>query len=178
VNDAELDRFRAGDPSLFRCLVEAESPRLLRYAAWLCADADDAADLVQETWITAYRMRATFRGASPLGSWLLSICRSHFLSSRRKTANRERLLTSQPPETAARPGAAVHAPADTLTWRRVAEAIADLPHRQRDVIMLRLADGLSTKACADRLNIPEGTVKSSLSRGLDALKPQLEDLRR
>jgi RNA polymerase sigma factor (sigma-70 family) len=61
--------------------------------------------------------------------------------------------------------------------RELAEAITDLPDRQRDVVILRLVDGLSTKECAARLGIAEGTVKSSLSRGLDSLKPLLEDLR-
>jgi hypothetical protein len=46
VTDTELARFREGDPSLFRRLVEAESPRLLRYAESLCDDGDDAEDLV------------------------------------------------------------------------------------------------------------------------------------
>jgi RNA polymerase sigma-70 factor, ECF subfamily len=177
VNDAQRARFREGDPTLFRRLVETESGILLRYAESLCGDPDEAEDLVQDTWIAAYRERMTFQGRSALLSWLLAICRSRFLSARRKTAHRDRILAAQPSFAPGDLALAADAGADPFARRRLAEAIADLPDRQRDVVILRLVDGLSTKECAARLGIPEGTVKSSLSRGLDSLKPLLEDLR-
>jgi RNA polymerase sigma-70 factor, ECF subfamily len=173
VSPAELRRFQSGDRVLLRSLVEAESPRLLRYATWLCGDTQDAQDLVQETWIAAYRQRATFQGRSPLLSWLTGICRSHFLSTRRTEERRKQLLAAHvlpAAEDYSTPSAA-----DPFARRRLAQALGELPQRQRDVIILRLVEGLSTRACADRLGVAEGTIKSSLARGLATLRPLLED---
>lgn len=173
MNPAELRRFHAGDRALFHDLVQGESPRLLRYATWLCSDAQDAQDLVQETWIAAYRQRETFRGRSPLLSWLTAICRSHFLSTHRTAERRERLLAQH---ALAQPEDHSHvSAADPLARRRLAEALGELSDRQRDVVILRVVEGLSTKKCAERLGVAEGTIKSWLARGLAALRPLLED---
>jgi RNA polymerase sigma factor (sigma-70 family) len=173
VNSAEVRRFHSGDRVLFRSLVESESPRLLRYATWLCGDTQDAQDLVQETWIAAYRQRETFQRRSPLLSWLTSICRSHFLSTRRTEERRKQLLATHVlPATGDHSS---HVAADPFARRRLAQALAELPERQRDVIILRLVDGLSTRVCAERLGVAEGTIKSSLARGLATLRPLLED---
>jgi RNA polymerase sigma-70 factor, ECF subfamily len=175
VNPAELRRFHSGDRSLYRSLVEADSPRLLRFATWLCGDAQDAQDLVQETWIAAYEQRRTFQGRSPLLSWLTAICRSHFLSKRRREERRKQLLATHSPYPADGPGFPDPSAPDPLARGRLAEALGGLPERQRDVIILRVAEGLSTKECADRLGVAEGTIKSSLARGLAALRLLLED---
>lgn len=176
MNQADLRRFHRGDRALFRSLVEGESPRLLRYATWLCGSEQDAQDLVQETWIAAYKQRETFEGLSPLLSWLTAICRSHFLSTRRTNERRKQLLATHSSSYLAERRTLSHAAApDPLARRRVAEALGALPERQRDVIILRLVEGLSTKECADRLGVAEGTIKSSLARGLAALRPLLED---
>jgi RNA polymerase sigma-70 factor, ECF subfamily len=175
VNPADLRRFHSGDRSLFRSLVEGESPRLLRYAAWLCGDAQDAQDLVQETWIAAYEQRTTFKGRAPLLSWLTAICKSHYLATHRTTARREQLLAAHSSYLAESGSYSSATGIDPLARRRLAEALGQLPERQRDVIILRLVEGLSTRETADRLGAAEGTIKSSLARGLSALRPLLED---
>lgn len=178
MNQAELERFHDGDRLLFRRLVEEESSRLLRFATWLCGSSDDAEDLVQETWVVAYQQRNAFEGRSPLLSWLVAICRSQYLSARRTADRREQLLAAGSPHLPDSPSSSTrYAPADPLAWQRLAEALSELPQRQRDVIILRLVHDLSTKGCAARLGVAEGTIKSSLSRGLATLKPLLEDLR-
>jgi RNA polymerase sigma-70 factor, ECF subfamily len=175
VSPADLRRFHSGDRSLFRSLVESESPRLLRYATWLCGDAQDAQDLVQETWMAAYEQRATFQGRAPLLSWLITICRSRFLAAHRTMARRKHLLAAHSSYLTG-PGCYSSAlGVDPLARRRLAEALGQLPERQRDVILLRLVEGLSTRETADRLGAAEGTIKSSLARGLSALRPLLED---
>ena len=57
------------------------------------------------------------------------------------------------------------------TWRRV----ASLPKLQREVLVLRIVEGLSTTEAAERLGRAEGTVKASLSRGLSSLRTELSD---
>lgn len=175
MNQTELYQFHQGDAGLLRHVVERESPRLLAYATRLCGSADEAEDLVQETWLKAYRQRQTYRGAAPLSSWLISICRSTFLS-RVRTANRRAEILAGAAASAAEHAAPPAAEARLLR-RRLAGAIGDLPDRQRDVVVLRLVEGLSTRQCARRLRIAEGTVKSALHRALRTLRPMLEDLK-
>lgn len=177
VNPTDLHRFHDGDRALFRRLVESESPRLLHYATWLCGDEEEARELVQEAWVTAYERRETFEGRSPLLSWLTAICRSHFLSARRTSERRRRLLAAQASHVAGNGARSDDTAADPLARRRLAEALAELPERQRDVVILRVVEGLRTRECAERLGVAEGTIKSSLARGLAALRPLLEDVR-
>lgn len=173
MTPADLQRFRNGDQHLFRTLVETESPRLLRFAVWLCGEEQEAQDLVQDTWVTAFLQREAFDGRAPLLSWLTVICRSRFLSGKRTERRRMLLLHSHSQR---EPGSrAWHAGTDPLMRRRLAEALGGLPDRQRDVIVLRLVEGLSTRDCANRLGVPEGTIKSALARGLATLRPLLEE---
>lgn len=176
MNQAELRRFHRGDRRLFRRLVEEESASLLRFATWLSGSSDEAEDLAQETWVVAYQERHTFQGRSPLLSWLMTICRSRFLSKCRTVERRELLLEERASDFPGSSSSGHDVPADPLARRRLAEALSELPERQRDVIIMRLVQDLSTSDCAARLGVAEGTIKSSLSRGLAALRPLLEDL--
>lgn len=173
----EILRFRNGDPALFAKMVRAESPRLLHYATRLCGDPDEAADLAQEAWVIAFRKREAFRGSGALYSWLISICRSAFLSYRRTSRRKEEILAAIPADDVPHGDANTESGHALVLRREIAEAVASLPDRQRDVLVMRLVHDLSTREVAARLDIPEGTVKSALSRGLDALRPKLEDLK-
>ena len=176
MNQAELRRFHRGDRLLFRRLVEEESASLLRFATWLSGSSDEAEDLAQETWVAAYQQRHTFQGRSPLLSWLMAICRSRFLSKRRTVERRERLLEERASDLHGSSSSSHEVTGDPLARRLLAEALSELPERQRDVIIMRLVQDLSTSDCACRLGVAEGTIKSSLSRGLATLRPLLEDL--
>lgn len=177
MKQEELRRFHRGDRLLFRRLVQEESPSLLRFATWLCGNSDEAEDLAQETWVTAYQQRKMYEDRSPLLSWLMTICRSQFLSERRTADRRKQLLAERPSDLPGSSRSDHDVSADPLAWRRLAEALSELPDRQRDVIIMRLVHDLSTRTCAYRLKVAEGTIKSLLSRGLAALRPLLEDFR-
>ena len=173
MSPEEIERFRAGDPVLFRECVERESPRLLAYAFRLTGDGDAAADLVQESWVTAFRKREALTGTGTLSGWLIAICRSLHLSARRsegKRAERERSGWS-----AGTGPEVVRVLEESERKRRIAAALGDLPPQQRDVLTLRLLEDRSTRETAERMGIAEGTVKATLHHAIQRMRALLEE---
>ncbi len=144
-------------------------------ARWLAADEDAARDIVQETYLRAFRFRDGLRGddARP---WLLAIVRNTFFSWR-KEAKRTALsheeydddLHGNPSEAAeslfqrpVSPESALLAQAERA---RIQACLEKLPLAFREVIVLRDLEDLAYKEIARVLDIPAGTVMSRLSRG-------------
>ena len=99
MDDAQLvARTRAGDPAAFEELVARHHAACLRYAAHLLGDRTEAEDVVQETWVRAYRSLGRYEERSQFRSWLFRIlvnrCRTSFRSN---TNRRTRCLQSTMP---------------------------------------------------------------------------------
>jgi RNA polymerase sigma-70 factor (ECF subfamily) len=142
--------------------VDELSPRLLGYALNLTGDGDEAADLLQETWIQAYRRRATFRGEGPLLGWLLTIAYHRFASDRRGEARRLARQVELASTTDSIGGAIISPDEGRIDTRQaLAAALAELPERQRSVVVCRLLEDRSVRDTAVRLGIAEGTVKAT-----------------
>ena len=166
--DFDLDRFHAGDEGLFAQLVTTYSPRLLpRLRRYAISDAD-AHDLLQEVWLRVYAKRRTFDGRGSFPGWLLAIGRTIGIGSVRK-ASREP-GTEELHELAAPGDAESPFMRDALS-----DAVLALPERQRDVVMLRLVEGLSTAETANRLGCAEGTVKATLHQATRKLREYLKE---
>ena len=171
----ELARFRAGETALFRQIVDRESPRLVGYARRLTRDAEEARELAQRTWVRAFERRETFAGEGPLSSWLLSICRSLFHDGLRAQQRDARLVSALAQAAESGPEHSQSAEETVLaeTDRRLADALGALPPQQRDVVILRLLEGSSTRDTAIRLGVAEGTVKAALHQALAKLRRAL-----
>lgn len=176
MTSEELRRFRDGDHDLFRELVERHSTRLLGLARAYAADADDAHDLLQETWVRAYARRTTYAGRGSVLGWLLVVCRNVCVSHKRSPA-----AASAPRE---RPAAELveRAPGSesperdlerTGLRRALVDALLALPERQREAVVRRLIEGRSTRATAGLMGCAEGTVKASLHAALAKLRGHL-----
>ena len=150
-------------------LFEREGQSLVRLARLFVDDRNAAEDLVQEAFIrlarSAHRIQDESKAAAYLRSIVLNLARDH---------NR-RGLVSLRHHLPADDQAAVE---DAITLRedqqRVIEALRELPHRQRDCIVLRYYDELGIDDIASTLGISRNSVKTHLSRGLDALERKLE----
>jgi len=161
------------DPS-FEAFVSEHSHRLLRTAYLLTGDRGHAEDLLQ---IALLRTLRHWSAAQPAP---LSYTRQILVNLSR---DRVRWLRRRPPETALPddPDAlrvAVDGAAERIgERRRVADALAQLPIRQRQVMVLRFFEDLSVAQTATALNCSEGTVKSYTSRAVARLRELLtEDL--
>lgn len=155
-------------------------PTIARVAAALTGGGADADDLVQETFLRAYRHWHTFQPGTDCKSWLSTICRHAFAEQRRRDS-RSTAVDDQELESLAAARAHNRARAsgvDDMFSRldlgpAIAAAIAKLEPHYRDVVRLADVDGFSYDEIAAMLDIPVGTVRSRLFRARRMLQEAL-----
>ena len=159
------------DAMQFRQLAMAELDAVYRMAFHLARNADDAADLVQETYLRALSAEATFelreKGIRP---WLFKILHNVFYTKLGRDRRAPTLADDLQQEAAASEldSAAPAWDLASLDWEQVDErlkkAIDELDPRYRDVLLLWAVEGLKYREIADVLAVPLGTVMSRLYR--------------
>lgn len=159
---------RATPPEELAALVDREYPRLVGTLVLLTGDREVARDAAQEALVRLCREWPKVRRMAVPGAWLtrvaVNVARSQY---RRRGAERRAYgRVGLAPDERREPDVA-----DRLTVRG---ALAALPERQREVIVLRYYLDLDQAGIADALGIGVGTVKSSLSRGLARLRTELD----
>jgi len=177
-----LDALRAGDRAEFSRLVEATSAKTYRLAVKMLNDPQDAEDVLQETYLKAYRHLKDFDGRSSLSTWLYRIATNEALMQLRKRRP-DIISIDEPVETTEGEKEPVQIidwcclPEDVLlsgeTRARLDGAISHLPHNLRIVFLLRDIEDLSTHETAEVLNISEVAVKTRLSRARLRLREEL-----
>jgi RNA polymerase sigma-70 factor (ECF subfamily) len=155
-------------------------PAIARVASALAGDPSDADDLVQETFLRAYKHWHTFDPESDCKSWMSAICRNAFFEQRRRES-RSTAVEDQELESLA--AARLHNSArasgvDTMFSRldlgpAIATAIQALEPHYRDVVLLIDVEDFSYEQVAEVLDIPLGTVRSRLYRARRQLQEAL-----
>ncbi len=175
-------RSRGGDAAAFARIVALHEGMVFNLAARLLGNGDEARDVAQEVFIQVYRRLGRFEGRSTLKTWIYRIvvnqCHNrrrfwHRHGRDREEALNERLIASGAAPTvpqAASPYEQVRSRERSLAVQR---ALMELNFEQRSVILLREVEGLSCEEVAAALGIPDGTVKSRLSRAREALRRRL-----
>ena len=164
----------SGNEQGFEALMRRYHAPLRRMLYAILRNRDDTEDLLQETFVRAWRFLHRFDRTRPFGPWLLRIgvnlARNHL--RRRRTAAALSLNESPAAgEEEAFEGAwlADEGTLDELAYRRLLDetraALAALPEEQRVVLEMRLLAEMSYREIAAALNIPIGTVMSRLNRG-------------
>jgi RNA polymerase sigma-70 factor (ECF subfamily) len=182
-----LARLAAGDEAAFAELVRDHGGRMLAVARrYLRADAD-AADAVQDAFLSAFRALPRFRGTARLGTWLHRILVNACLmklraKGRRRDVSLDDLLPRfddagrhEHPVTPWR-GPAADRLADAETRAQVRACIDRLPEPHRTVLLLRDIDGYDTDTVAGLLGLSAGAVKTRLHRARQALRTLLEPI--
>jgi RNA polymerase sigma-70 factor, ECF subfamily len=155
----------------FTHLLEAEVPRLRRYARALTRDASRADDLVQSCLLRAIAKQHLWQPDTDLRAWLFTIMHNQNVNDVRRAV---RGGASVPIEDAA-PVLTVEPNAGaSLELRDLERAIARLPDEQRQVILLVGLEGMRYDEAAAILGIPIGTVRSRLSRARETLRVLME----
>jgi RNA polymerase sigma-70 factor, ECF subfamily len=169
----------AGDPDAFAALVSRHRDRLWAVALRTMRNPDDAADALQDAYISAFRRAETFRGDAAVTTWLHRIVVNACLDRLRRARSRP----SEPlPDDADRAGelAAVTG-TDPIEEKEqqsvVAAALATLNPDQRAALVLVDMQGYSVEEAAGMLGCAVGTVKSRCARGRAKLLPLLGSLR-
>lgn len=171
-------RVRAGDPDAFAALFGHYAPAVYRYAAGLTGNWSAAEEVVSLTFLEAWRLKQTVTAdGGSLRPWLLGIA-VNVARNQARAARRHQAAMSRLPRP--RPGQPDFA--DELTGRladrdrlaAVRAAVQALPARERDVLVC-VWSGLDSAEAAQALGVPEGTIRTRLSRARRRLRGLLGD---
>jgi RNA polymerase sigma-70 factor (ECF subfamily) len=184
-----LAQLRAGDAAAYERWVRASAPRVLRVVRRLLRNEQDAQDVTQEAFFSAFRHLDTFDGGARLSTWLHRIAvNAALMKLRSKRRHPEESLEERLPRFDA-DGEHTHAPSSwalrgdaALESREVRKAVRaaidELPDLYRDVLLLRDIEELSTEEAAQALGITIAALKTRLHRARLALRERLDDLMR
>jgi RNA polymerase sigma-70 factor, ECF subfamily len=177
-----LEALKAGDRAEFARMVDTYYGVIYRLAFRMLNNPQDAEDILQETFIKAYRYIEGFDGRAKVSTWLYRIATNEALMFLRR---RQPHLVSieEPFENDEGEGEPLHIvdwcciPEDELMSSEgrahLDEAVNKLPYTLRIVFILREIEGLSTKETADVLELSETAVKTRLSRARLRLREEL-----
>jgi RNA polymerase sigma-70 factor (ECF subfamily) len=164
-----MARVQHGQPELLERLLRRHASPLLTFLHRMTGDRHRGEELFQEVFLAVWQKRHLYQYPRPFKAWLYAIalnkCRQAF--------------RSLPPRTVALDGAVADeaGPPETLiaaeTAQMVSRAVAQLPPRQRAVVVLRVWEGLSYARIAEVLESEEATVRSHMHHGLAALRKSL-----
>ena len=180
---AVLARARNGDEEAFRALVEQHSRRVFQLAFRMTGNEHDAEDVVQESFLRAYRQLGRFEARANFGTWLYRIvanCAVDLLRTRRSRGDQmttdafEDHMVSVP---AVEPGPQRLAESAEIQ-RRVVNALNDLSPTERAAFTLRHYEGCSIEEICQALNLRTSAAKHSVFRAVKKLRVALEPMRR
>jgi RNA polymerase sigma-70 factor (ECF subfamily) len=171
-----MERVREGDQAAYRVLLNRYWPPLVSYAAGIVGLSDTAEDVVQDTFISVWRHRASWTYSGTVSAYLYRITRNLALNSRRddiaELARREwagRRLVDR----------IADGPDQDLAVRsledQIDSAIAALPARRREVFVLSRFHGLSYQEIGETMGIATRTVANHMVAALAELRELLSD---
>lgn len=177
-----LEALRSGDRAEFARVVETYSPMIYRLGLKMLANQQDAEDMLQETFIKAYRHVGDFDGRSSLSTWIYRIATNEALMAlRRKRV--DSISFDAPVGGNPEPQEALQIvdwcclPEEELMSAegraQLDKAVDSLPQALKVVFLLRDIEGLSTRETAEVLNLSEVAVKTRLSRARLRLREEL-----
>ncbi len=186
MSDEELiAEVQQDNEEAFTLLVGRFKDPLTNYVYRFVGDRDDANDIVQETFVRAYRSRRSYKPAARVSTWIYTIASNlakSFLRRRRLRAivRFSRTQEEQAPvfeiaDTAPPADALVDA---SLREERIHKALSALPTKYREIVVLRDIQELAYEEIVAITGLAMGTVKSRINRGRRMLQEMLKDLRR
>jgi len=158
--DTLVRRAQAGDQAAFRGLVARHRDRAYALALRLTGSAADAEEVAQDAFVRAWRALPAFRREAKFGTWLHRIVARLALDRRVQLVARAKREApgSDAPEPAA------PEPSGDENERMLASLLAELPERARAAVVLYYYEDRSVSEVARILGVPEGTIKTLLSR--------------
>jgi RNA polymerase sigma-70 factor (ECF subfamily) len=179
-DDQLVQAAQAGDRRALEALLDRHQRSVWRFGMKLCANPDDAQDVLQETLLAAVRTLPAFRGESAVSTWLYTIARSFCLKKQRQSKFAPEAMESLdagPVSEARAVPDQERGPEELVAGKQLGavleEAIDALAPAYREVLLLRDVEGLSAPETASVLGLSVEAVKSRLHRARMAVRERV-----
>jgi RNA polymerase sigma-70 factor (ECF subfamily) len=179
--EALIQRCLSGDQLAWEAIVRQYRRKVFNVAYKFVGRHDEAEDLMQDIFLKIFKSLQTFDRRANFQTWLISVsrnlCIDHYRSVRkeRETINRDVDASELMPVAKGQSQIAMLEQRDRVELLR--EAMSALPKTLRAAVLMRDIQELSYHEIADKLRLPEGTVKSRINRGRNELARQIKKLR-
>lgn len=176
-----IQRCLKGDQAAWDLIVRQYWRKVFNVAYKFVGKHDEAEDLAQDIFLKIFKSLDTFDSRANFQTWLISVsrnlCIDHYRSVRKERETIDRDVDTNELAPAAREPGPIAAleQADRVALLR--KALAALPATLRTAVLMRDIQELSYQEIADKLRLPEGTVKSRINRGRTELARQVKKLR-
>ena len=173
-----IQRAQKGEREAVRKLFGDHLATVQRFALRMCRDEDRARDVAQESLLTALKSLDSYRGEASFSTWLFTITRSHCGRIRRR-ADRE-VVSEEETGSLDRAMSEVPAPDAQAAHSEVSDvverALGELDPGDREVVLLRDVEGMSTKDAAQVLGLSVAALKSRLHRARATLRSLVREM--
>ncbi len=179
--DALIERCLLGDQSAWEAIVRQYWRKVFNVAYKFVGSHEQAEDLTQDIFLKIFRSLETFDRRANFQTWLISVsrnlCIDYYRSVRRERQLIDRELRSEEAPAVSRTTSPLKALENRDLAAELRHALQGLPASLRTAVLLRDIHELSYQEIADRLHLPEGTVKSRINRGRRELARRIQRLR-
>lgn len=180
----DINRIKRGEPRAFEGILRRYEGRVFNFGLRMCGATEDAKDLLQETFMTAFAYIGRFRGEADIPTWLYKIASSICIKKRRKgkfEPKYELSLDDLAGEEVSVAPAMLPARPDIDVFRGevrelISRALQVLPTKYRIVLVLRDMEGLSVQEVGAVLGLRREAVKSRLHRARVFMREQLRGI--
>lgn len=183
TDSAAAEEARNGNQHAFRVLVERHSQSVFRLAFRMTGNEQDAEDLVQETFLRAFKQLHRFDGRAAFATWVYRICANCSLDLIRARKTRQELTgrttdSADPLNWLDRVAAADPSPERLTQSGQIADllapALSRLSEMERTAFVLRHFEGMDTQEIAETLGVEANAAKHSVFRAVQKLRRALE----
>ena len=165
-------RARQGDQASWRALYESTCDRLFAFLCYQIGDRDEAMDILQETYLQAFRRLETYRGEAPFEVWLRAIALGRSLDWKRVILRRLKRATTLTESSAQVEPDIEHVRFDS-EHRALYRALGELSHHQRATLLLREWEERSFREIAELLGCAESTARVHHARARERMRAAL-----
>jgi RNA polymerase sigma-70 factor, ECF subfamily len=185
IDQKLVEKAQKGDKRAFGVLVEKYHKKLTRLLARMVRDQSEIEDIVQDSFIKAYRAINNFRGDSAFYTWLYRIgintAKNHLVSlGRRPKAMNDVEIEDVENFEDGQELRNLETPENSMMTKEIVATVNDtiesLPDELKEAISLREMDGLSYEEIAELMQCPIGTVRSRIFRAREAIADKLKPL--
>src|SRR6188508_917345 len=179
--DALIERCLAGNQDAWARIVRQHWRKVFNVAYKFTGKHDEAEDLTQDIFVKIFKSLHTFDRRANFQTWLISIsrnlCIDHYRSVRKERETIDRDVDANELSPLSHDPGPVAALEQQDRVVLLKQAMGALPHTLRTAVLMRDIQELSYQEIADKLRLPEGTVKSRINRGRTELARQIRKLR-